>query len=727
MKHFDFNSFALYCEDFLAVLDFDFQFVEVNRPWCEFLHLTVDEILKTDILRFIFHEDLAHFKKGMNEMEVGSFKGNQNLRLLGFENNFIYTQLSVRKTKSGYEVLFRDVSQETEDAKVVQKAAQLGDLGAWSHDPVADKSYWNEVVYEIYDLEKDAPMDHETVINLYHPDDKERMMAVIDNLYKEQKRYDEITRIITPKNNLKWIRVVAEPIVNEGVILKISGFVQDITQRQEALSKLEARSEQKYLALKGIRSGVFDYDLLKETITYGRDFARMIGREANSDIGDFRELIHPEDKRGVAERFEKGIAQDGHLYENYFRMRHADGVYRHYEVYAWRKKDANGRTIRMVGNLINVDQKISAEKDRNNYLAQLEAVLNNGFVKTVLLDNMGRVLMADSETRRIGILEYGSDAVDANAYFGDFLPSDERKRFEADLPTVLAGNTVRKEVQHVYGDGSIGWLEVVYNPVKNSSGEVTGLVINFIDIAAQKMSEIERRYNQSRLEELNRMKVNIISNLSHEIRTPLNGVINVAELLPQASNKKELEELLDIQRKSAERLLKTIDGIVNLSKVDAEKNNLNIETVDICELLEHSYNMLTAQVRRKGLLFELSNCEGPIWVMADRLMLEQSLINVMNNAVKFTKEGGIVVKYSTDDDFVQIQVQDTGVGISLENQQRIFSDFEQESLGHSRAYEGSGVGLSFTKKFLELMGGQIDVVSIKDEGSIFTITLPVLK
>ncbi len=731
MKHFDFDSFARYCKDFIAVLDLNFQFVEVNKVWCDFLHLQEDELINTDVLKRIFHEDVEGFISMMNRMRIGEFKSSQYLRLLGSGNNFIYTQFSVRKTKRGYEVLLRDISKETEDAMVVQKAAQLADLGAWSHDPVANKSYWNKVVYRIYDLEEDSPMDHETVVSLYHPEDKERMTSVIEKLYSTNTGYDEITRIITPKNNHKWIRVVAEPIVNDGEILWISGFAQDVTQRQEVLEKMRQSEEQKYLALKGVKSGVFDYDLVKKEIHFSEDFGRMLGLDHRYPVSDFVEFMHPEDREGAMHRFINGLAAPGNHFENQYRLRDVKGVYRHYEVHAWRKKNEEGKTTRMVGNLMDVDQRVKAQIDRSNYLAQLEAVLNNGFVKSVLLDSAGRVLMADAETRKIGILEYGSDAVEGNIYFGDILPADERKRFEAELPKVLAGQTVRKEVQHVYSDGSIGWLEVIYNPVKSADGKVSGLVISFMDIASKKMTEIERRYHQSRLDEVNRMKGNIISNLSHEVRTPLNGIMNVAELLPELLPemvvKSEVRELLEIQRKSANRLLKTIDGIVSLSKFEAEKNTLNVESLDVSELLRQCYDKLAGQVKRKGLLFELKNCEPETMVMADRIMLEQSLINVMNNAVKFTEEGAILVKCSSNSDFIKIMVQDTGIGISLENQERIFADFEQESLGHSRAYEGTGVGLSFTKKFLELMGGQIDLVSIKGEGSIFTIILPVLK
>lgn len=726
MKNFDFVSFSKHCEDYLTVLNSEFQFIEVNAIWMNFLKLPIEKILYTDIFENVFHEDRPMLKTLLENMRPGQFFSNKPLRLLGWANNFIYTRFSVRNTGNGFELLFRDVSQETEDAMVVQKAAQMGDLGAWSHDPVADKSYWNEVVYDIYDLSKDAPMDHDTVVSLYHPDDKTRMLTVIDRLYKEHIRYDEVTRIITPKNNLKWIRVVAEPIVNEGEILWINGFAQDVSLRQKTLQRLQQSEEQKYLALKGIKSGIFDYNLEDEEIYFSEDFGNMLGLDYNYPVKNFTDFVHPDDKAEADKRFEEGLAQPGNYFENRYRLRNVNGVYRHFEVHAWRKKNEAGKTVRMVGNLVDVEEKVKAEEERNTYLAQLEALINNGFIKSVLLDREGRVLMADSESRKLGILEYGSDAVDGHVYFGDILPVDERKRFEQELPRVLAGSKVRKEVQHVYSTGAIGWLEVIYNPVKDSVGVVTGVVISFMEIGMKKMAEIERRYNQGRMREVNRMKANIISNMSHEVRTPLNGILNVAELLPEVDDQNELNELLEIQKKSVDRLLKTIDGIVNLGKLDAEKGSLTPEKINMVELVQLCFDKLQTQALKKGLLFELKTCDVPLWVLADRLMLEQSLINVMNNAVKFTKEGGVIISCEDGNGGAQVIIEDTGVGISIENQERIFSDFEQESLGHSRAFEGSGVGLSFTKKFIELNGGQINVVSIKDEGSIFTITLPMV-
>ncbi len=728
MKYFDFHSFAQHCEDFFTVVDFDFRFVEVNRVWCSFLKLTEGDIISTDLLQQIFHEDIEGFKNTMQNLPAGGFISKQRLRLLGFNHNFIYTRYSARKTKNGFNIVFRNVSQETEDARVVRKAAQMGDLGAWSHDPLANKSYWNEVVYTIYDLGTDAPMDHETVVNLYHPEDKERMLGVIGRLYKEQKGYDEVTRIVTPKNNLKWIRVMAEPVVNEGKIIWISGFAQDITQRQTIHEKIKQSEEQKYLALKGIKSGIFDHDLVNDEIEYSPDFKKMLGIKNKSQLQNLTDFIHPDDLEEATARFFSGIKNPGHYYTNHFRLRDTKDGYRHYEIFGWRKKDPQSkRTIRIIGNAVDVHERVLAEKKQKNYLAQMEALLNNGFVNSVLLDVKGRVLMADEDTRKLGVLEFGADAVEANAYFGDILPLDERKRFETELPKVLSGEKVRKEVQHVYADGSIGWLDVTYNPVRINNGEITGLVISFMDIGKAKMTEIERRYNQSRLDELNRMKGNIISNLSHEIRTPLNGIINSTELLSDANSEEEIAGLLDIQKKSSDRLLNTIDGIVNLSRVEAEKNTLEQDDVEISALLQSCFDKLYTQAKVKGLDMILKNINEPIFLIADRLMLEQSIINVINNAVKFTVKGGVTISSFRVADEIWIEVQDSGIGISIESQERIFSDFEQESIGHARAFEGTGVGLSFTKKFLELIGGQIHVVSIKGEGSIFTITLPVRK
>lgn len=726
MKLFNFQTFFKEIEDHFAVLNLGFEFLEINQAWVDSLKQDREHILTKGLLNYVLQEDQSMVTTLLNGLKVGEYKSDFRVRLLSSPSDLFYITLDVQKLESGFQLRARDKTLQIADREIVAKAAEMGELGAWYHDPINDLSHWDDVIYHIYDLDITQKINHQTVVSHYHPHDKEKMESLMRRLYNDHQSYDVTTRIITQKKNVKWIRVMASPIVDNGEIIRVNGFVQDISARQRLFEKMRSSNEQKYLALKGIKSGVFDYDLRSNKIEYSPDFAKMLGRRGGGDIGDFRDLIHPEDKAEANIRFHSALSQSGNYYENHFRLRNRKGDYRYYEVHGWRQKDEGGHAVRVVGNLIDVHERVMAQQKRDEYSDQLKALLNNGLIQSVLLDKEGCVLMADHQTKDIGILEYGSDPIASKAYFGDILRADERRRFEQELPRVLKGERVRKEVQHIYSNGAIGWLEVTYNPIESAKGEIMGLVISFMDIGKRKFTEIEKRYNKSRLDEVNRMKANIIGNLSHEIRTPLNGIITVSELLPEVSEEEELKQLLEIQKKSADRLLETIDGLINLSRIEAEKSNLEMLPVEVSSILADCVEKFIGQAERKALFFEFENCPVGIKVNADKIMLEQCFINLINNALKFTLSGGISVKSFVEDQYIKILVQDTGVGISLENQERIFSEFEQESGGHSRAFEGVGIGLSFTKKFLEMIGGQIDVVSIKGDGSLFTIKLPVL-
>lgn len=228
-------------------------------------------------------------------------------------------------------------------------------------------------------------------------------------------------------------------------------------------------------------------------------------------------------------------------------------------------------------------------------------------------------------------------------------------------------------------------------------------------------------------EEMNRLKTNFLSNMSHEIRTPINGILGISQVIELNTTDESILNFVKLQQQSGRRLLDTITSILNLSRIEASRDQLKLRIVDAGVILKESASSLEDLARGKNLSFSCEFKTPPLLCLSDETMLMQVFNNIIGNAIKFTDKGFVKICACLDEKdhhAFTITVTDTGVGISEEFLPKVFNSFEQESTGRTREYEGSGLGLSISKKYIELMGGEIKVESIKGKGSTFKIVLP---
>jgi signal transduction histidine kinase len=240
--------------------------------------------------------------------------------------------------------------------------------------------------------------------------------------------------------------------------------------------------------------------------------------------------------------------------------------------------------------------------------------------------------------------------------------------------------------------------------------------------------ELGRLYRQ--LEAASRHKSEFLANMSHELRTPLNAIIGFSEVLNERMfgdlNAKQAEYIQDILA-SGRHLLSLINDILDLSKVEAGRMELELGSFDLPATLENALTLVKERAARHAIDIHLTVGAGLGAVVADERKIKQVLLNLLSNAVKFTPDGGrIAVSAALGDGMVEIAVSDTGIGVAPGDQSTIFEEFRQAGSDHGRKQEGTGLGLALTKKLVELHGGQIWVKSQVGQGSTFTFTLPAL-
>jgi PAS domain S-box-containing protein len=259
--------------------------------------------------------------------------------------------------------------------------------------------------------------------------------------------------------------------------------------------------------------------------------------------------------------------------------------------------------------------------------------------------------------------------------------------------------------------------------MRGSEGEALGIVCVATDLSSQKHVEAELIRAKEHAEEAARLKSNFLANMSHEIRTPLTGIIGSAQVLTGTLEDEE-REVVEIIERSALRLLGTINSVLDMARIEAGALHPHAEPVRLQEEAGDAISVLRSLADGKGIRLSLEEHTPDVWAAVDPSCLHRILYNLIGNAIKFTKKGGVTVELDAEGDEAVLRVRDTGIGIDARFLPQLFEEFKQESTGFDRSHEGTGLGLAITKRLVELMRGRIEVESTKGGGSTFTVRLP---
>ena len=276
-------------------------------------------------------------------------------------------------------------------------------------------------------------------------------------------------------------------------------------------------------------------------------------------------------------------------------------------------------------------------------------------------------------------------------------------------------------------DGSVIWYGFAQDVTERKKVEAELQVHreNLQALVDQRTAQLAEA--QERAEAANMAKSAFLANMSHEIRTPMNAILGLTHLLQRSEVTPQQNERLDNIEKAAKHLLSILNDVLDLSKIEAGKLELDQDDFHLSAVLDHVMSLISEGARGKGLQVEVQACPDASWLRGDATRLRQALLNFASNAVKFTAQGGVklsahVLADEGDAMMIRFEVQDTGIGLTTEQQARMFQAFEQADASTTRQFGGTGLGLAITKRLAGLMGGEVGVSSQLGQGSTFWFT-----
>ena len=476
--------------------------------------------------------------------------------------------------------------------------------------------------------------------------------------------------------------------------------------------------------------GVFDLDLVTGQVTGTPLFFEHLDlaqRDVLFTRDEWLATIHPEDFEEFVQKLNDGIIAGGGFQCEY-RALLLDGRPRWLACRGRIIRDAEGFPARAIGTLTDITQR-----------KQLEQTLRRTTESLNIAQAVAGVVTMD--------LDFGNKRWFASANFHELLgfpPSIKLEDLEGHLAAVHADDVARVraarfgtgaeapsytcEYRVVSAEGIERWVTETATVTRGRHGDIVRITGSIQLITDRKLAEQAAIEAKLAAEAANRAKSSFLANVSHEIRTPMNGVIGMARILSETQLDTSQREYVDIIRGSAQALLSLINDVLDISKIEAGRIDLEDVPFDLRDVIYETVAVMALQSAVKGIELIVDIGHVPVLTRGDPGRLRQIIMNLLGNAIKFTHEGHIVLAASVITNDIgarqlHLAVTDTGIGIPADRMDRLFKTFSQIDSSTTRFYGGTGLGLSIVKRLTELMGGEVGVSSEPGRGSTFWITL----
>lgn len=613
-------------------------------------------------------------------------------------------------------------------------------------------TYINQKAEEFFGVPPDVVIAEKRLFS-FHPEDKNRAIAEINRALKKREGLNLVARIFMPDGEVGWIRITTTPAQLSEDEVCFNGFILDITERKRAEEILRESEAQHRTIFQNSPLGMVLFSENGIILDCNARFVEMMGARKEALIGydALNNSANPMIGEGLAK------ALNGERTE-------LEGKY----TSAISGKPAS---LRGIFNPVNPElfptrviatiEDVSERKKIESWLQKSEASYRSLFQESPVSlwqEDFSGVKAYLDDLRRDGVSDFREyfeknptavyecanliQIIDVNRETLRLFGAEEAEELKQGLDKMLTTNSIagfRESLINLAEGKAIFELDssnrtlrgkeiyvsVRYAVPSGSEDTLDRVIVSLVDITPRKLMEEALIRAKETAEEATQAKSDFLANMSHEIRTPMNAIIGLSYLTLQTDlDSKQYDYLKKIQS-SANSMIEIIDDILDFSKIEAGKLELENIEFSLNDMLDNVANLVGVKAQEKGLeLLIKMERDVPLSLVGDPLRLGQVLINLSNNAVKFTEQGEIVISVEKEENFngrgkLRFSVRDTGIGISPHQQANLFQAFSQADTSTTRDYGGTGLGLSISKYLVERMGGEIWVESELDQGSTF--------
>jgi PAS domain S-box-containing protein len=392
-------------------------------------------------------------------------------------------------------------------------------------------------------------------------------------------------------------------------------------------------------------------------------------------------------------------------------------------------RDSRGNITGVIGQVTDISRRKEALEALRLSQARYKAFFDNNYSPMLFINpSDGRIV--DANDSAVEFYKYSKEELTGKTI--DEINIGSKEYVFDKLRQAIEEKKYHFYFQHKLGNGEIRDVEIYGGIVYYENRELNSSIIHDITEELKIKRELHRQNNELQLakekaEESEKLKSAFLANMSHEIRTPMNGILGFANLLKDGDiTDEEKLQYVDLIENSGNRLLNTINDIISISKIEAGQEKINNTKIYLNAEFDYLFNFFRPEAEKKGieLLINHGSDNPALYIVSDLEKINVILNNLIKNAIKYTDKGTIELGYRITETAVTFFVKDTGIGISADKHAAIFDRFIQADLSYTKPYEGSGLGLSITKSYVEMLCGKIELISEPGIGSEFKVKLP---
>jgi PAS domain S-box-containing protein len=623
---------------------------------------------------------------------------------------------------TGVVLVFRDQSEEKLQQKIVtesnEKFSKIFDstsnaisLSTFETGKIVDI---NNAFISLFGHSKDEAIGKTTLeLGIWdNPDDRLQLLSLLN----ENRKIKNIEMIGRSKDGNRIIGLVSADLIQIDHTKMILLNIHNITERKESEIALKESKMQTEAFLKAIPDMIF-----------------LIGK-----TGEFL------DYRGVAEYqriFGSGNLVGKHIRDVATKEIATITLQKMIELFATNKPqifefqyERNGNLFIFENRLVNfgenavlsivrdITDKIQTEKN----IRKLSLAVEQSTANIIITDIQGRIEYVNKNFTEIT----GYTLEEVKGKNPDILAYDinNNANYQNISNLLLSNQEWRGEFYNKKKNGETYWVSAVISPVQDSLGQIINFVAIEEDITEQKRLTQELIEAKEKAEEMNKIKSYFFANMSHELRTPFIGILGFSELLADLVLDPELRTYAEQIQKSSKRLTETLNKILDVTRIEFDKIEPKLVDLSASQIIKDTIELYNLSAKSNNTIIKTSFKQNDTIISTDKKLFEEIVMNLISNAVKFTKNGTIELSCQNlifnDKKIFEIKVADTGVGIPKSKHDVIWREFRQVSEGFNRSFEGTGLGLTITKKYVEILGGTISLQSDEGKGSVFTVQLP---